>query len=95
MRLGGPINQRLPAHEGAAVHGPVAQGAFLRRLGIAERAERLKTAAAASPAAAIDAALTRLTGGDTNQMGELFRVMAMADPRLPALPGFETAGADR
>ena len=35
----------------------------------------------------IDAALTRLTAPD--QMGELFKVLAIADPTLGALPGFE------
>jgi SAM-dependent MidA family methyltransferase len=74
--------------EGAAVHGPVAQGEFLRRLGIEQRATRLKANATAQQAADIDAALTRLTAPD--QMGDLFKAMAIADPKLGALPGFDT-----
>ena len=73
--------------EGAAVHGPIAQGEFLRRLGIAQRAARLKANATAQQAADIDSALTRLTAPD--QMGESFKVLAIADPKLGAPPGFD------
>ena len=72
---------------GAATHGPITQGEFLRRLGIVERAARLKQDAAPQQAADIDAALARLTAPD--QMGDLFKVLAIADPRLGALPGFD------
>jgi SAM-dependent MidA family methyltransferase len=74
--------------EGAATQGPVPQGEFLRRLGIEARAARLKTNATPQQAADIDAALTRLTAPD--QMGELFKVLAIADPKLGPLPGFDT-----
>ena len=72
---------------GAATYGPITQGAFLRRLGIAERAARLKTKATPEQSTGIDAALARLTAPD--QMGELFKVLAIADPKLGALPGFD------
>jgi SAM-dependent MidA family methyltransferase len=72
---------------GAATLGPVTQGEFLRRLGIVERAARLKAAATPQQAADIDAALTRLTAPD--QMGGLFKVLAIADPKLGPLPGFD------
>ena len=73
---------------GAATHGPIAQGEFLRRLGIAARAARLKQNATPAQAADIDSALMRLTAPD--QMGELFKVLAIADPKLgPLLPGFD------
>ncbi|KAA5602244.1 class I SAM-dependent methyltransferase [Blastochloris sulfoviridis] len=71
--------------EGAAVHGPVTQGAFLAALGIDVRAARLK-AAAPDQAADIDAALHRLTAPDA--MGNLFKVLAIADPKLGPLAGF-------
>jgi SAM-dependent MidA family methyltransferase len=71
---------------GAMAVGPLAQGEFLRRLGIAQRAARLKASATPQQAAAIDAALARLTAPD--QMGDLFKVLAIADPKLGALPGF-------
>jgi SAM-dependent MidA family methyltransferase len=78
---------RAAASQGAATHGPLGQGAFLRRLGIGQRAARLKANATPQQAAAIDAALARLTAPD--QMGELFKVLAIADPKLGPLPGFE------
>jgi NADH dehydrogenase [ubiquinone] 1 alpha subcomplex assembly factor 7 len=69
------------------VNGPLTQGEFLRRLGIAQRATRLKADATPQQAADIDSALARLTAPD--QMGELFKVMAFADAKLGALPGFD------
>lgn len=61
--------------EGAAVYGPAEQGAFLERLGIRVRAERLTRAAEDEEARQdIAAGLQRLTGAD--EMGRLFKVMA-------------------
>lgn len=74
---------------GASVHGPITQAEFLHRLGIEARAAMLKTKASAEQAAAIDAALARLTGAGRTGMGELFKVMALADPKLTPLPAFE------
>jgi len=74
--------------QGAAVHSPIIQGDFLRRLGIEQRAARLKRNATPQQAADIDAALARLTAPD--QMGELFKVLAISDPKLGPLPGFDT-----
>ena len=76
----------LAAAAGARVFGPIGQGDFLRRLGIAHRAETLKAAAATSQRAAIDAALARLIAPD--QMGTLFRVLAVGDDRSAAPAGF-------
>jgi NADH dehydrogenase [ubiquinone] 1 alpha subcomplex assembly factor 7 len=80
------------AHTGRAcgvnVNGPLTQGEFLRRLGIAQRAARLKANATPQQAADVDTALARLTAPD--QMGELFKVLAIADPKLGALPGFDS-----
>jgi SAM-dependent MidA family methyltransferase len=75
---------------GANVHGPIEQGDFLRRLGIEARAAVLKKKATRETAAQIDAALARLTGGGRTGMGTLFKVLALSDPELGALPGFET-----
>jgi NADH dehydrogenase [ubiquinone] 1 alpha subcomplex assembly factor 7 len=79
---------RAAAKAGARVCGPLAQGAFLTRLGINERAATLK---AASPARAceIDAGLARLTADGPDGMGDLFKVIAMADQQLGRLPGLE------
>lgn len=64
----------VAAREGATVRGPAAQGAFLHRLGIGQRAAALRQNAAAE----IDEALKRLA--DPAEMGELFKVMAFCGP---------------
>ncbi|MFI4998775.1 MAG: class I SAM-dependent methyltransferase [Reyranellales bacterium] len=71
---------------GARVFGPTGQGDFLRRLGIVRRAETLEANAAPGQRAAIDAALARLIAPD--QMGTLFRVLAVGDDRSAAPAGF-------
>ena len=76
----------LAAATGRPTFGPVAQGDFLRRLGIAERAKALKAQASGAQRAAIDAALARLIAPD--QMGTLFRVLAVGDDRSAAPAGF-------
>jgi SAM-dependent MidA family methyltransferase len=73
---------------GARVHGPVTQGDFLRRLGIAARAARLQDGKDDKTRAAVDAALLRLTGPPPG-MGELFKALAFSHSRLESLPGFE------
>jgi NADH dehydrogenase [ubiquinone] 1 alpha subcomplex assembly factor 7 len=79
---------RAAAKTGARVCGPLAQGAFLARLGINERAATLK---AASPGRAreIDAGLARLTADGPDGMGDLFKVIAIADQQLGLLPGLD------
>jgi SAM-dependent MidA family methyltransferase len=74
----------------ARVHGPVTQGDFLRRLGIAPRAETLKSGATETQSADIDSALARLTEGGATGMGTLFKVVAFSHPELLQVPGFET-----
>jgi NADH dehydrogenase [ubiquinone] 1 alpha subcomplex assembly factor 7 len=71
---------------GMPTFGPVGQGDFLRRLGIMQRAETLKARAGPDQRGAIDAALARLIAPD--QMGTLFRVMAVGDGRSAAPAGF-------
>jgi SAM-dependent MidA family methyltransferase len=78
---------RTAQRAGAATQGPLGQGEFLRRLGIETRAARLKASATPQQAADVAAALERLTAAD--QMGELFKVLGIADPKLGALPGFD------
>lgn len=77
---------RAAQQEAVQVHGPVTQGAFLGALGIALRADALKRTAGAGTAAEIDAAVMRLTAPD--QMGTLFKVMALNRIGGPALAGF-------
>jgi SAM-dependent MidA family methyltransferase len=71
--------------EGVRVVGPVGQGAWLRALGIDERAASLVKAAPAR-ASEIESARHRLTAPD--QMGELFRVLAVVAPSWPDPAGF-------
>ena len=74
---------------GACVHGPVPQRDFLFHLGIYERAARLKAGTTDDKAIEIDLALSRLIAAGPRGMGELFKALAIADPRLGPLPGFE------
>ncbi len=72
---------------GARIYGPVAQGVFLNRLGIQQRAEMLLRNADAGQAEQIRTAVTRLTAPD--QMGDLFKVMAVCHASLATPAGFE------
>jgi NADH dehydrogenase [ubiquinone] 1 alpha subcomplex assembly factor 7 len=71
---------------GLSTFGPVGQDDFLRRLGIARRAQVLKARATLSQRDAIDAALARLI--DRDQMGRLFRVLAVGETPSSEPPGF-------
>jgi NADH dehydrogenase [ubiquinone] 1 alpha subcomplex assembly factor 7 len=76
---------------GGRSHGPVAQRDWLRRLGIDQRAAALKAHAPYGKGTEIDQGLSRLTASGPRGMGELCKVMAIADPKLRELPGFETS----
>ena len=96
--LSNPGEQDLTAHvdfeavsdaardAGAAVTRVVPQGEWLIRLGIEARAQSL---ARANPdrAQEVQAAVDRLTGRE--QMGELFKVIAIHSPDWPPPAGFE------
>ncbi len=72
---------QIAQREGAFVHGPVTQGAFLQSLGIGLRAERLWAGANEMQRQSITSGLERLI--DTQQMGSLFKVIALCgDPQL-------------
>ena len=95
--LAGPGSADLTAHvdfaavmaaaraAGAAVWGPMPQGAFLDRLGLAARMARL---AAANPdrAASLHRAAHRLSAPE--QMGTLFKAICIAQTGAPPPPGF-------
>jgi len=72
---------------GAEVLGPVPQGAFLDRLGMRQRADMLMMNASEEQMAEIDAAYTRLT--DSEQMGVLFKVIAVVPPGFGVPPWAE------
>jgi SAM-dependent MidA family methyltransferase len=74
--------------QGAAVGGPLPQGLLLQRLGLMTRAAAL---AQARPrlAGEILSGAERLVAAEG--MGRLFKALAVCDPALPTLPGFEPA----
>ena len=73
---------------GAAVHGPIDQGDFLRALGVDVRARALGERAP-ERAGEIEAARRRLVGKGDNEMGALFKAMVVANRAVPAPPGFQ------
>jgi len=81
------LSQRVFA-SGARAIGPVAQGDFLGALGINERADILLREANAKQAEDINSALRRLI--DVEEMGKLFKVMAVVQQGAPIPPGFES-----
>ena len=71
---------------GASVFGPIPQGIFLTRLGLFQRTGVLaRTLPPAQGAALLDGA-RRLAEPD--QMGRLFKVLAVCHPGVPTPPGF-------
>ncbi len=77
---------------GALAFGPVEQGDWLLRLGMGERAAMLARTAP-TQAAAVEAALVRLTAPD--RMGSLFKVLAAGRNGDPVPPGFEAVATDK
>lgn len=77
-----PALARAAVRVGAHAHGPIGQGAFLRALGLAERASRL--VAAGAEASEIAAAVDRLAGDAA--MGRLFKVLAVTAGAQPPPP---------
>ncbi len=71
---------------GAEIYGPVAQGDFLKALGAELRLMALLQQAVPGQHAALQTGLRRLI--DPDEMGTLFRVLAVTSPGLPAPAGF-------
>jgi len=78
---------RAAREAGATARGPISQNTLLERLGIKHRAAALERNATPDQAADIRAATERLL--HLEQMGTLFKALAIAAPTLPALPGFD------
>jgi NADH dehydrogenase [ubiquinone] 1 alpha subcomplex assembly factor 7 len=76
---------------GAVVHGPVSQREFLLGLGAEARLAALSARASPEQRAALESGLNRLI--DPAQMGNLFKVLALTSPGLPAPAGFSAAPA--
>ena len=77
---------RAAGRAGATVQGPIPQGAFLSRLGLFQRVERLARGRGPEEAGALMAGARRLA--EPLQMGGLFKAMAIAASSRPELPGF-------
>lgn len=71
----------------SAAHGPLAQGCFLERLGARARLAALSARASPSQRSALEGGLARLI--EPQQMGALFKVLALTAPGSPPPPGFE------
>jgi NADH dehydrogenase [ubiquinone] 1 alpha subcomplex assembly factor 7 len=72
---------------GTQIHGPVEQGRFLAALGAEARRDALSAAATPAQRALLDSGLRRLL--DPDQMGNLFKALALTSPGLAAPAGFE------
>ena len=72
---------------GAAIYGPLAQGALLERLGLFVRAGQLAAGKAPKLAVAIMEAAQRLAASE--RMGSLFKALVISHPKQPIPPGFE------
>ena len=72
---------------GAVGYGPISQRDLLRRLGIEARIQALVPKADPAQRAAIVSGYRRLT--DADQMGTLFKAIALTGPDSPAPPAFD------
>jgi NADH dehydrogenase [ubiquinone] 1 alpha subcomplex assembly factor 7 len=77
------------AAAGAAVYGPLTQGEFLGRLGIAQRLAALLRRASPAQATNLESGCARLVGEES--MGRLFKVLALTATGAPVPAGFTEA----
>ena len=84
--------KQVAEKKGVRVSGPVTQGAFLRGIGIEKRAEKLMNVATPRQKRDIETGVKRLI--DDNEMGRLFKVMALSYPETFQLEGFCNAECD-
>lgn len=82
---------RAAANAGARLVGPVPQGRFLMRIGLATRAEQAAAYAEPEARRALLAAIDRLTS--PAQMGEVFKVALLVPDGTGSPPGFEVEPA--
>ena len=78
---------RLALEAGLEVYGPMGQGPFLTGLGIETRAAALGRGRNSVVQARLQRQLQRLTAPD--EMGDLFKVIALASKGLPPPPGLD------
>jgi NADH dehydrogenase [ubiquinone] 1 alpha subcomplex assembly factor 7 len=78
---------RAAIDAGAAAWGPVPQGRFLERIGLATRLERLIADKTDAEARKISAGARRISAPE--EMGEVFKALCISSPDLPPPAGFE------
>ena len=72
---------------GAEIYGPISQGRFLTALGAGLRLAALSERASPAQRRSLESGVKRLLAPD--EMGELFKVMALVSPGLPPPAGFD------
>ena len=72
---------------GAEVHGPISQGRFLTALGAGLRLEALSARATPAQRQSLESGVRRLL--EPGEMGDLFKVVALASPGLASPAGFD------
>jgi NADH dehydrogenase [ubiquinone] 1 alpha subcomplex assembly factor 7 len=72
---------------GAKVYGPISQGRFLTALGAGLRLAALSARVAPAQRRSLESGVKRLLAPD--EMGELFKVVALVSPDLPPPAGFD------
>ena len=82
-----PALAAIARASGAAVHGPLPQGALLTRLGLFQRTDRLARGQPPVRAMALVAAARRLA--EPVRMGRLVKALALCHPDCPTPAGFE------
>jgi NADH dehydrogenase [ubiquinone] 1 alpha subcomplex assembly factor 7 len=74
---------------GAEVHGPISQGRFLTALGAGLRLEALRARATPAQRQSLESGVRRLL--EPGEMGDLFKVVALAPPGLASPAGFDAS----
>lgn len=74
--------------KGAAAWGPVPQGVFLNRLGLAARIATLSAGKTPAEIETIHRGAHRIAAAE--EMGEVFKALCLSSPSLPAPAGFES-----
>tara|TARA_Y100001970_G_scaffold294331_1_gene450752 strand:- start:55780 stop:56898 length:1119 start_codon:yes stop_codon:yes gene_type:complete len=85
--------QRAISNIGVLHWGPIMQSQFLRRLGIETRASYLRNNSNTQSGLEIQRALDRLI--DPEQMGSMFKAIAITDDSSPMPPGFENCSYNK
>lgn len=79
---------KVAFENGGAAFGPVTQGTFLDRLGLAARISRLCENKDAKIREALEAGAFRIAA--SSEMGEIFKVLCITSPGIPLPAGFDS-----